>query len=158
LYKRHQEAALAFFQSLHDGLEAIVATRLCPVLGAKPKDDRPRLAESRSSSRSMRNIVVSLAALETLYTGDGKGKVGFALLVVARGDRKLDALMRRAFTLTLANARSIGKPLDVALRDKTLRPRAAKLLLQLRALKQIVRTRLAPAIGLTVGFNALDGD
>jgi len=157
-YKRHQDAALAFFQSLHDGLEAIVATRLRPVLGAKPKDDRPRLVEARSSGRSMRNIVVSLAALETLYTGQGKGKTGFGQLVVTRGDKKLDTLMRRAFTLTLANARSIGKPLDVALRDKALRPRVVKLHLQVRALKQIVRTRLAPAIGLTVGFNALDGD
>jgi len=155
-YKRHDEAALTFFQSLHDGLEAIVATRLKPVLGAKAKDDRPRLAESRSSGRSMRNVVASLTALAALY--DGEGKKGFAYLVAKKGDRKLDTLMHRAFRLTLENARSVGKPLELAVRDEALRPRVAKLHLQLRALKQIVRTRLASAIGLQVGFNALDGD
>ncbi|HUV32366.1 MAG TPA: imelysin family protein, partial [Devosiaceae bacterium] len=159
-YKSHKEAALGFFQSLHDGLQAITDTRVKPVLGATLAAARPRLAEAIPSRRSARNIAISLAGLEALYLSEGRNKdtAGFTRLVRSQGHAKLDALMRRAFKLTLATARGIGKPLDVAVRDKRLRPRVAKLLLQVRALKQIVRTRLAPALGLTVGFNALDGD
>ena len=155
-YKTHKDAAAALFQSLHDGLEAVAASRIRPVLGASPAAARPRLAEQRASGRSTRNIVSGLQALAAMYRDKDGG--GFTRLVRARGEVKLDALMHRAFGLTIATARSIGKPLEAAVRDETLRPRVAKLLLQVRALKQIVRTRLATAIGLAVGFNALDGD
>ena len=118
-----------------------------------------RVEPYAGSGRSMRNITVSLAALAALYRGEGKTGKGLGHLLAMRGGhKKLDALMRRAFRVTLATARSIDKPLDIAVRSKTLRPRVAKLHLQVRALTQIVRTRLAPALDLAVGFNALDGD
>ena len=46
----------------------------------------------------------------------------------------------------------------VATTDPALRPQVEKLAIQVQALKQIVRNRLAPALDLAVGFNSLDGD
>ena len=66
--------------------------------------------------------------------------------------------MRKAFRVTLATARSVDRPLEKAATDPALRPGVSKLVLQTRALKQIVRDRLSTALGLAVGFNALDGD
>ena len=154
-FQDHREATLAFFKSLHDGLQFVADVKLKPVLGDAARAARPHLAESRRSGRSLRNVIGNLEALQALYRGeDGPGLGDLA----ERADPKLDRLMRKAFRLTLATARSIVRPLEDAATDPSLRPKAEKLTIQVRALRQIVRDRLAPALALAVGFNALDGD
>ena len=148
-------ATLAFFQSLHDSLQLIRDVKLRPVIGESAQKVRPVLAESRLSGRSQRNIVVTLEALQALYLGEGDAGLG-DLTTIA--DPKLDRLMRKAFRLTLATARSVDGPIEKAAGDPALRPPVEKLAKQVRALRQIVRDRLAPALGLAVGFNSLDGD
>ena len=155
LFGDHREATLALFRSLHDGLQFIVDVRLKPVVGESLEKARPVLAESRPSGRSTRNVIDSLEAARALYWGEGGPGLG---ALTARVDPKLDRLMRKAFRATLKTARSIDRPLERAATDPALRPRVAKLTLQARALKQIVRDRLSKALGLAVGFNALDGD
>ena len=156
-FRTHQDATLAFFKGFHGGLQLIADVKLTPVVGATIDKARPRAAESRLSGRALRNIVVNLEALQALYLGDGGP--GFSDLVTAHGgDAKLDPLMRKAFDLTIANARSIELSLGDAVKDPVERPRAEKLKTQVAALKQIVKTRVATALGLAVGFNALDGD
>ena len=154
-FEDHADGTLAFFQSLHDSLQLIHDVKLKPVIGESAQQVRPVLAESRLSGRSQRNIVVTLEALQALYQGEGNAGLG-ALTAIA--DPKLDSLMRKAFRLTLATAESLGGPVENAAADPARRPRAEKLAKQVRALRQIVRDRLAPALGLAVGFNALDGD
>ena len=144
-FANHREATLAFFRSLHDGLQFIADVRLTPVLGAAPDKARPHYAESRLSRRSMQNIVESLEALRALYQGDGGPGLGDLARIA---DPKLDRLMRRAFRITAGTARSIGRPLEEAVEDPALRPKVRKLALQVRALRQIVRDRLAAALGL----------
>ena len=154
-FEDHAAAALAFFRSLHDSLQFIADVRLKPVIGANAGAVRPVLAESRLSGRSRRNIVVGLEALQALYLGEGGSGLG-SLAKVA--DPGLDRLLRKAFRLTLATARSLDGPIEEAAADPSRRPQAETLASQVRALRQIVRDRLAPALGLIVGFNALDGD
>ena len=154
-FEDHAAGALAFFQSLHDSLQLIHDIKLKPVIGESAATVRPVLAESRLSSRSQRNVVVMLEALQVLYLGEGGAGLGD---LTAVADPKLDRLMRKAFRLTLATARSIEGPVEDAAADPALRPPVEKLAKQVLALRQIVRDRLAPALGLAVGFNALDGD
>ena len=151
----HAAGTLAFFQSLHDSLQLIHDVKLKPVIGASAQQVRPVLAESRLSGRSQRSIVVTLKALQALFLGEGSAGLGD---LSAIADPKLDRLMRKAFRLTLATARSVDSPVEEAAADPALRPQVEKLATQVQALKQIVRDRLAPALGLAVGFNALDGD
>lgn len=156
-FRTHRDATLAFFKGFHGGLQLIADVKLTPVVGASIDGARPRAAESRLSRRALRNIVVNLEALQALYLGDGGP--GFSDLVKAHGgDAKLDPLMRKAFDLTIANARSIELSLGDAIKDPAERPKAEKLKTQVVALNQIVKTRVATALGLGVGFNALDGD
>jgi predicted lipoprotein len=155
-YATARDASLEFFQSFHDGLDLIADAKLNPVLGKSADKSRPTLAESWRSGRSLTNIVENLAALERLYLGEG-GE-GFSRLAIESGsDPELDPLMRRAFEITLQTARDIDGPLSDAVADAR-RSDVERLLTQVRALKQIVRTRLADATGLRVGFNASDGD
>ncbi len=154
-FEDHATATLAFFQGLHDSLQLIYDINLKPVIGDSAQSVRPVLAESRLSGRSQHNIAVTLEALQALYLGEGSAGLG-ELTAVA--DPKLNRLMRKAFRLTLATAQSIEGPVEQAATDPARRPLVQKLAKQMRALKQIVRDRLAPALGLAVGFNALDGD
>ena len=154
-FRDHREATLAFLASLHDGLQRLADVKLKPVLGRDIASARPPLAESRPSGRSLHNVVENLAALRSLYRGEGGPGLG---ALAAAADPALDGLLARAFETTLATARGIARPLEEAAADPALRPQAEKLLLQVRALRQLVRERLAPALALTLGFNAFDGD
>ena len=154
-FEDHTAGTLAFFQGFHDSLQLIYDVNLKPVIGESAATVRPVLAESRLSGRSQRNIVVTLEALQALYIGEGGAGLGD---LTAIADPKLDRLMRKACRLTLATAQSIEGPVEKAAADPSRRPPVKKLAKQMQALKQIVRDRLAPALGLAVGFNALDGD
>ncbi len=156
-FESAQEATLAFFQRLYNGLEMIADARLRPVLGASAEQSQPGLAESRLSGRSLRNVVLNLEALQALYLGEGGP--GLAALVAGSGaDPELDPLLRKAFRLTLENARGIEPPLTEAVADPAARPQLEQLLTQVRAIRQIVRDRLTKAIDLAIGFNSMDGD
>ncbi len=100
-YTTHKDATLAFFKSLYGGLDLIADIKLKPVVGETVAKARPRLVESRRSGRALRNIIVNLEALQALYVGDAG--TGLGTLTRAAGDAKLDALLRRAFRITLAD-------------------------------------------------------
>ena len=154
-FQDHREATLVFFKSLNDSLQLIADVKLKPVIGGSIQAARPHYAESRLSSRSLRNVIGNLEALRALYLGEGGLGLGDLTVTV---DPKLDRLLRKAFRLTIATASSIDCPLEEAAADPELWPKAKKLTTQVQALRQIVRDRLAPALELSVGFNALDGD
>lgn len=157
-YQTHLDATLQFFKSFYGGLQVIVDIKLLPPLGASLAAARPHLVESELSGASISNIVASLESLAALYSGPD-GKHGLESLLVRSGaDKPLEPLLRRAFDITLGTARSIDMPLARAVADPKARPKVEKLLLQVRALKQLVSKRLAEALGLAIGFNALDGD
>lgn len=154
-FESHGEAALAFLKSLHDGLQRVVDLKVAPVIGKGAGMVRPHLAESRRSGRSLRNIVGNLKALQDLYAG-GAG-AGIAALL-PKSERKLERLLHKGFRATVATAQSIEGPLEAAAADPAQRKTVEKLRVQVQALRQIVRDRLAKALGLPIGFNALDGD
>ncbi|MCY3980853.1 MAG: imelysin family protein [Alphaproteobacteria bacterium] len=154
-FESHGEAALAFLKSLHDGLQRIVDLKIAPVIGKDAGKVRPNLAESRLTGRSLWNIVLNLEALQELYTG-GAGP-GLAALL-PKSEHKLERLLRKGFRATLATAESIEGPLESAAADPAQRKTVEKLRVQAQALRQIVRDRLAKALDLPLGFNALDGD
>ena len=154
-YQEHRDATLAFFKSFHETLQLIAEVKLKPVVADSAEAVQPRFAESHLSGRSLLNIIHNLEALQALYIGEGKTGLGDLVEIV---DTELDLLLRKAFRLTIANAGAIDRPLEEAAINPVLRPKAEKLLIQVKALGQIVRGRLASALSVSVGFNSLDGD
>ena len=154
-YKTHAEGTLAFFQSMYDSLQIMSDVNLKPVIGENPQKARPIMVESRLSERSRRNIVITLETLQELYGVDEQ--VGLGSLT-ERVDLKLHNLMRKAFNATLATANSLEVPIEKAAVEPAAREKVEKLSTQVQAIKQIVRQRLSRALGVTIGFNALDGD
>ncbi|MGH6947594.1 MAG: imelysin family protein [Kiloniellales bacterium] len=156
-YRTAREATLDLFKSLHNGLQLIADVKLLQVVGSSKEAAQPRNAESSLSGRALRNIAINLKALQALYLGEGG--VGLGDLAREQGsDPELDPLLRRAFDITIATARSIPGELGAAVVDPERRPSVEKLSTQVLALKQIVKTRLSAVLDLSVGFNALDGD
>lgn len=154
-FEYHREVMVAFFRSFHKSLQLVAELKVKPVVADSLESVKPYAAESRLSGRSLVNVIVNLKALEAMYVGEGEAGLGDLVRTV---DPELDQLLRKAFRLTIENAESINKPLEGAAVDAGLRPKAEKLLLQAKALRQIVRRKMAPALGVAVGFNSFDGD
>jgi uncharacterized protein len=135
-----EEATQALFTQLATGLESLADRRIGRPLGTFDKP-RPDLAEARASGRSVRNMVLTLAALRDLA------------LTLNADSPKTQAAFDHAITLATALDPDIDRIAD---------PQAW---LKLEILQQAVRTtrdtaiaELGPALGVELVFNSQDGD
>lgn len=138
-------------------LEVVVDRKIARVIGTTPDEARPRRSEAWRSGRSLANIAINLEAIDRLlYGGD---------------DAPLTALLAGAGVPQVADdgqhlmAEAVAQAEEV--RDRTMEEVATSedghaRLLALRAAISDVRHHMGeqifPALGLTVGFNSMDGD
>lgn len=156
-YRTPKEATLELFKCLHTAIELVADHKLKKPLGPVAKRARPKLAESWRSGHSLANIRANLAAAEAIYLGEGGD--GFSAFVKsAAGKKDLDDLLRRAFAQTRGTAASIEIPLAEAIIAKDARSKVEQLRTEAAALKEILAKDLTAALGIPLGFNALDGD
>ena len=135
------------FVSLDAGLQALTDLRLGRPLGSFSKP-RPRRAEAWRSGRSLRNIQLSLTALWALH------EAAFAPLLAEPEQARIAAGFDKAAQL----AERASAPLHEAVATPAKRIAVEALQTQTRALQAMAREIIAPAIGVAVTFNSLDGD
>lgn len=157
-FMRHREVTLELFKSLYTAVELVADHKLARPLGASIQAARSRLAEAWRSGRSLANIRLNLKAAQALYVGEGGSESPSSFLKTVVGETELDELLTRAFAQTLATAEGISGTLEAGVGDAKARPQLEKLSREAKALKALLSQRLAPALGVPVGFNALDGD
>lgn len=157
-FHHHREVTLELFKSLHTAVELVADHKLARPLGASIQAARPRLAEAWRSGRSLANIRTNLAAAQALYVGTGGGESVSRFVREVAGERELDELLTRAFSQTLGTADGIPDTLEAGVASAASRRPLDKLSRETRALKALLAQRLAPVLGVPVGFNALDGD
>lgn len=143
-----QDLASLLITGLSTQLHAIREQKLLPALGGK---GNARALENWRSGRSLDTIVSSLEAVREMYA------TAF-LPAVRERDPKFAALMETAFAQTLATARSVAPPLREAVVDPQRRKTLSTLMTELKALRQLAGDRTAKVLGITLGFNSLDGD
>jgi predicted lipoprotein len=68
------------------------------------------------------------------------------------------AVLDDAFDRALAAATSIDAPLEQAIADPALRPKVEELRGAVKDIQRLASTHLASALGVSIGFNSLDGD
>ncbi|MEX0809761.1 MAG: imelysin family protein [Dongiaceae bacterium] len=154
-YRSQKDVTVELFKSLYTAVERVADRKLARPLGDTIETAMPRLAEAWRSERSIANIRIDIDNARSMYELAG----GFGDAVAGpAGDAELDALMRRAFAQILATADSIEMSLQAAIADPAERLKIERLALETKALKAIMVQRLAPALGIPIGFNALDGD
>ncbi|AKH20168.1 imelysin family protein [Sedimenticola thiotaurini] len=144
-FESSQEVSTRLLNDLHTQLQSIVDQKLLRPL----ERYQMRRAESWRSRRSLRNILLNLKATHELYV------VGFAPLLA---DRELDRKIRDGFKTAIHTTEAITPALYEIAQESEEHGQVKALLEETRRLKRLVASELPPAVGLSLGFNSLDGD
>lgn len=145
-----KEVSAKLLNNLFTALQVVVDQKLLRPMGDSAELAKPRRAESWRSRRSLQNIAANLAAAEEMY------RIGFAPLLSDAPQQH--RAISRAFAEALRLARAAKQPLYESVADPQRRSEAEALLQASSTLKRLIGTELPRAIGLPLGFNALDGD
>ncbi len=144
-YRTQAEALQEVFKAFSTGLEFTADTRLGRPLGTFDRP-RPQRAEARRSERSLRHVELSLIALQDLGARLSEGHPDIA--------NELDA----AFDRALARARTLDDPSLAGVADPQKRFRIEALQQSINDIGDIASMQLGPSLGISAGFNSLDGD
>jgi uncharacterized protein len=144
-YRTGTEALQELYTALGTGLQFTSDTRLGQPLGTFERP-RPALAEARRSGRSLRHVELSLASLREL--------AGILAAGTPDGGAALDATFARALEL----ASALDDPVFAGTAQPQERLRVEILQQQIDRIRVAGAAELGPALGVSQGFNALDGD
>lgn len=145
VYQTQAEVLQEFYKALDTGLQINADLRLGRPLGTFDKP-RPKRAEAWRSGRSLRHVQVSLEHLRTLT----------ALLAVA--DAELAQTLDAKFEVALTKAAALNDPDFSGVATPAGRFRVEALQQAVNDIRTEVTQSLGPALGVSAGFNSLDGD
>jgi predicted lipoprotein len=147
VYFTPEEATKALYSALSDGLQFDIDLRLGRPMGTFERP-QPRRAEAWRSGRSLPNVVASL-----------EGMQAFAATVFAPAIGEAEAgPVDLAFDAALAAAGRVAAPIDVEVATPQGRIHVEALQDAVKAVQIEVASHIGPAVGVTSGFNAMDGD
>lgn len=147
VYLAESEPTQALYKALVTGMQWTLEQRLDRPLGTFERP-MPTRAEAWRSGRSLRNIQLSLAALNALY------EVAFKPEVSALTNEPIEA----AFDFAMAKAKDAPGPLDEAVTNPGERFRIEALRSAVYVLLEHLEATLGEQLGVAAGFNAGDGD
>ncbi len=157
-FRNQQEALKKLHGALTTGLQLLVDVKLQPVMGKSKDETKPRLAESWRSARSMRNIMINIETIQRYYEGGGTHAIGFDDSLIERGGEEEHAVIDFGLSQSLKWAQSLKEPVADLLLDDSTYSKLGLIAGQLAAVRAEVDGPLVNALGLSMGFNALDGD
>lgn len=146
-YRTPEEALREMMTALSGGLQVTSDLRLGRPLGTFDRP-RPRRAEAWRSERSLRNLALSVEALEPLAM----------TLVNAQPDPEVRANMASAFERAKFVIADLQDPTLAGVSTVGGRLRVDVIRTAIERIRELVQTELAQALGVGEGFNALDGD
>ncbi|MAC81864.1 MAG: imelysin peptidase [Rhodobacteraceae bacterium] len=141
-YPTPEDAARKVFTALNSGLEFDRDTRLGRPLGTFDRP-RPTRAEARLSARSQRNVELSLAALQDLAE--------------KLADDPIPGTLAR-FDIARTSASDLDDPVFDGVDTPMQRFRVEALQQDVRDIQTVMATEIGAALGVSAGFNSLDGD
>jgi predicted lipoprotein len=146
LYTTGAEATRTLYGAVTGGLDSTLDLRVGRPLGGEGPP-QPRRAEAWRSGRPLRNIALSIDALEALTAA-------FLPEIPPPNGARVTA----GFAGARAAAAAVPPPLTAAVGDPRGRPAVLALQAALRVLRETLASDLGGPLGVTLGFNALDGD
>ncbi|MBR0681847.1 imelysin family protein [Roseomonas eburnea] len=150
-YRSPQDGLLMLFKSLSGGLEFLAERQVARTLGPSLREAFPRRAEAWRSGQSLALVRASLAAQQELWAAAFAPMLAAANPTVARQ-------VAEGFARSAAAAGRIVPSLESAVVQAGGRAAVEELLRALGTLRRLLGERGAPALGLPMGFNSMDGD
>ena len=141
-FQTKEEVDRTFYTALSSGLEFLHDQRLGRPLGTFERP-RSRRAEARRSERSLRHIELSLNALESLAVSFFDGDL---------------TQTRSAFAKAKERVETLDDPTLAGVADPAKRIRVEALQRTIRDIQNAVNSEIGKSLGITPGFNSLDGD
>ncbi|RVT84195.1 peptidase M75 [Rhodobacteraceae bacterium CCMM004] len=141
VYRSRDEALRQLFTALSTGLEFTSAVRLGRPLGTFDRP-RPQRAEAWRSERSLRHVRLSLEATRDLARH------------LSAGDAALDA----AFARAIERVDRLDDPRFAGVATPQGRVRVEAVQRAVNEIRAQIAGELGPRLGISAGFNALDGD
>lgn len=150
-----EATARALVIGMRTALDTLIQLDLERPLGADLADARGQRARAWRSGLSLALIGAALETVERLYAAPQ----GFGALIAGQAEvAPFGAVMGQRLEAAQAMLGQVALPLHEAVSDPAARPQVEALLEELRTMRRLVVERLAPALGVAAGFNALDGD
>jgi predicted lipoprotein len=149
------DPAAAFYRALSDTLDSAIQVKLEAPLGETIEAARGRRAESWRSQMALPAVAANLETARDLYAAPGAfGDIYLAL----GGQPEVDGQVRAGFEDALQTASTVPLPLVDAVEDPAARAQVLSLVDQLKQLRLLIRGPVAAGLGMSLGFNATDGD
>ncbi len=140
-YRSETEVVRQLFTALSTGLQFTSEARLGRPMGTIDRP-RPKRAEARRSGRSLRHVMLSLRSARDLAA------------LLSGNDGPLDA----SFVRSMERAGELDDPVFAGVSDPQGRLRVEILQQDIDAIRQQLTQVIGPRLGITAGFNSLDGD
>lgn len=144
-YQSREDSLRALVKALATSLQFTSDSRMGRPLGTL-EHPRPRRAEARRSERSLRNIALSLEASRALA------------LALAEEHPSTRKALEDQYSRALNAIAALDDPVLASVTSTNGRFRVAAAQSEINRIRSLVSTELAPALGVAIGFNALDGD
>jgi len=154
VYRSAREVANEAVKAISTNLQFLRDVKLAPVLGAAQDPaaaaTRARRAPFWRSGLTTRTLHAQLAGLHAFYQAGGWR--------YASGQSWIDANLRQELTRAQTLLAALSAPIATLLAEADPYRQLQLTGLMLGNIKRIVDEDMAPAFGVTIGFNALDGD
>jgi predicted lipoprotein len=141
------EAASLLLTDLVSAFRLIHDVKLLPVMGASIDVARPRVSEAWRSGRTQRNLKLNIESAQALTRVWGE-------TTPAAHRTKIDAL----YATTLKAIDAVPADLGEAAADPMRRALVEAARAGIKAVQLEIAATLPPDLGITLGFNSLDGD
>ncbi len=152
LYRNAGEVASEVLKALSTALHVARDQKLAPALGEDAASARGTLLPLYRSGLTAEFISAQAAALERFQAAAGFGAM------LAGESRWIDASLRDELQRVQQDFADLPIPADLAIADEDARDLLVHAALLISNARALVDEYLAPALGVNLGFNALDGD
>lgn len=152
VYRSSREVATEALKAVSTALHVARDQKLLPALGEDAAASRASLLPMYRSGLTTRYLIAGTAALQQFHA---TGRFAAAL---AEDEQWIDAAVRDELRRVQEDLRELQVPAPAALADAAQRDLLVHAGLLLANARSIVDEYLAPALGVNLGFNSLDGD